>query len=173
MLRFQVIATCPISMGKIMDITSTQNLATQITLILAPFTPLLVSAGKEASKEIGKGIGQETIKIAKKLWSTIKDASPDNEKKLLKTAEDIAEFPDDEDYKVKLTKELLIALEKQPELAQALSAIIQHHDEAVQQVLIENESQAKNINLRIANALGKQKVTVNKSTVGDITIEQG
>ncbi|MFX0206717.1 MAG: hypothetical protein ACFFDT_12090 [Candidatus Hodarchaeota archaeon] len=145
------------------------QLATDVTLFLAPLLPYLILSGEATAKKIGEEFGEVTLAKAKTLWDKIKKSAQDDTK-LQGVATALAEYPDDEDFQVTLAKLLAKQFATSSELAEELMKILKE-DKAIQTVLIEQESKAKNISQRLSKS-GTQQVKVrDKSEVGDVNQE--
>ena len=143
------------------------KLATDVTVFLTPFFPYLILAGEEAAKEAGKKFGSTAWEKAASLWNSIKNFSK-GDIKMKRTVESLAEDPDDEDFQLILAKLLAKQFELSPELATELINRMKD-DKAIQTVIIENESKAKNIYQRLSKGGVQKTVVRDKSEVDDIT----
>jgi arginyl-tRNA synthetase len=142
------------------------QLATQLTVVLSPFLPYLISAGEATAKEIGKRLGETGFEMADSLWGKLKSSAKEPQK-LNGVATALATDPDNGHLQTALAEILAQQLESSPQLAQELMDLMKK-DKAVQTVLVERGSKVKDIYQQLSQA-GQQTVTLSgKSQVGDI-----
>lgn len=146
-----------------------KQLATNISLFLAPFLPYLISGGEEAIKVVGKKLGESSWEKAKILWRKINIFVKDDPK-LKGVSIALAEEPQDQDFQVAFAKLLVTQLENLPELADELFDLMKD-DQSVQKVLIDQHSKVKNIFQRLSQS-GSQEIVIRSSQAEDINQEQ-
>ncbi|MFC1936824.1 hypothetical protein ACFLYP_04070 [Chloroflexota bacterium] len=145
------------------------QLATTITLFIAPFLPYLLSMKDEAVKEIGEKFGEAAWNMARKIWGKLKRAMKDKSE-LSGAMTILASNPSDEYFQITLVKILTKTLETSVELATELSQIIDNKD-IVLSVLVKNESRVKSISQKLGRSGTSKVIVKNKSQVGDINQE--
>ena len=147
-----------------------KQLAANVSVFLTPFLPYLVSASEAMAEEVGKKFGEAAWKKAKFLWSKIKNLVS-RDSKLENAANGLSEDPEDEDYRLIFVKSLTKQLEKLPELANELVALIKD-DKSIQKILIEQEVTVNDILQRLSRPGEQETIVRGKSQVGNITQKQ-
>lgn len=95
-------------------------LAGSLTTALVPLLPYLLKAGDKAAEETGKAVAGQTLEWAKSLWSKLKpkvEAKPE----ALEAAQDIAQYPDDQDAQAALRRQFRKLLTEDQSLAEEVS----------------------------------------------------
>lgn len=146
--------------------TEIAEIAATASASIAPFMPFLIDAGKAGGMKMAEAIalkgGEAAWARAQKLWDWIK--SKFNEEPPLQGAAILlANQPEDETYQTVMAKALGSYLEKHPESAQDLLALL-GGKETIQQVLADRQSWIENVNQEIRGA-GKQSVEAREGSV--------
>jgi hypothetical protein len=117
-------------------------LSETVVIFLAPFLPYLLKVGEKATEEIGENVGAAAWEQAKALWNNL-SSKLKNKPTAQEAMQDLAKSPNDEDAITILRIQLKKLLDKDTELTQELTRIMEQ--KVVQRVLAERDSSVRGV----------------------------
>ena len=142
---------------------STEQLVAEAVRILIPALPYLVKGikigGKKAAETLGELGANLSFEQAKKLWSALKKGK--RSRKLEVAAQELAQAPQDKDWKKMLTEELKVLVKADPALAKTLAATLTA--DVPEQVVEASENRDSEVQQAVKKK-GKQTVKARKNT---------
>jgi len=145
-------------------------LAAAVTTALAPFTPYLIEASKEAGKKLAETIGEKggesAWEKAQGLWEKIKPHFG-NDPKVKGAALMVSAEPSDESSQTLLATTLATRLKENPKLAQELLELLGGQN-SVQQIIANRKSWVRDVTQQMSGS-GEQTVKAdNNSHIQDV-----
>lgn len=143
------------------------ELATKITVFLAPFLPFLVAGGESVAKKLGERFGQTTFDKAKSVWEKITKNSSDSAIKNTATA--VKDNPESKPFRLALAASIAEYLQNNPGEAPQLAKLIAE-SKGIQSILVEYDGEVGDI-LQELSGFGIQDIVV-KGKAGNISQKQ-
>lgn len=141
----------------------TAQLATDVTVFLAPYMPYLMAATGEIVKGAGRKVGEN---IATTVWEKIQSFSR-RKAEMNAAATILSSNPKNEDYLLVFAGLLEQDIRISAELANVLESLINNAGTR-QEITIQNQSRVNKIYQRLLQG-GQSTTTVNNSDVDEIT----
>jgi hypothetical protein len=140
------------------------QLAAEVTTLLAPFAPLLLEAGNEIADKVGDAAWNQ----ARQLWSKIFSAG-DAKSKLTPALQLVGADTNDPVYRAAFAKILLAVMNQHPQLASELAAGLKA-DRRVQEVLATQKGSVEDVRLRMSGH-GQQRVEARGGTIKNVSLD--
>ena len=142
-----------------------QLIATAVTTILAPFTPFLLEAGKNAKKKLAEKLGETSGEVtwqkAQELWKKITSRFG-NDQKIKGAALMISAEPENENSQKILADILAIRLKEDPHLADELMGLLGGQS-GVQRIVANRKSLIRNVAQQMTGR-GEQSVEADNNS---------
>lgn len=140
------------------------QIAAEITTIVAPFAPFLIEAGKEIAEKAGDATWKQAQHLWKKFFSTDEAKS-----KLTPALQLVSTDTKDPTYRAALAKVLLEYLKQHPKLSDEIAAALKS-DTRIQEVLASEKGSVEAVKLTMTGH-GRQRVEARGGKIKNVKLD--
>jgi hypothetical protein len=140
------------------------QIAAEVTTLVAPFAPFLIEAGKEIADKVGDATWKQAQHLWKKFFS-----SEEAKSKLTPALQLVSTDTKDPAYRAAFARALLEFLKQRPELAEEIAATLKT-DTRVQEVLASQKGSVEAVRLKMTGR-GKQRVEARGGKIRNVKLD--